>query len=266
MFKGKSSNAAPKGIVPPPKRAVRKTGYGIDDPRTIVELLIAGVLAVAVGIIISAYTAPTSPRTADAALIGGSGVGFLILVVMVALYWSSRLGKPREMTKLVNAVPWGGGEAVLDLGCGRGLATVMAAKKLETGYAIGVDMWYKARVSGNDPHSVLANAAEEGVGSKVASVKASSVQLPFADGSFDVILSGVAIHHLVPRGHRKVLFAEMARVLKDGGRVGILDAGNGIEYSGLLQDTGLRDVQMHRLRFSSFPPFHVVFARKPYSE
>jgi arsenite methyltransferase len=264
VSKGESPGAASHGMVPLPKRTAGRIGYGIDDPRTIVELLIAGILAVAVGIIISAYTAPS--RTADAALIGGSGVGFLILVVTAALYWSSRLGKPREMTKLVNAIPWGGGEAVLDLGCGRGLATVMAARKLEAGYAVGVDMWYKARVSGNDPHSVLANAAEERVGPRVSAVKALSVQLPFADGSFDVILSGVAIHHLVPRRHRHVLFAEMARVLKDGGRVGILDAGNGNEYSALLHELGLRDIQMHRLRFASFPPFHVVLARKPYSE
>ena len=266
MSKVESQGPASRGTVPLPKRTAGKTGYGIDDPRTIVELLIAGILAVAVGIIISAYTAPSSPRTADAALIGGSGVGFLILVVMVALYWSSRLGKPREMTKLVNAIPWGGGEAVLDLGCGRGLAQVMAAKKLEAGYTVGVDMWHKARVSGNDPHSVLANAAEERVEPKVSAVKALSVQLPFSDGSFDVILSGVAIHHLVPRKHRHILFTEMARVLKDGGRVGILDAGNGNEYSALLQETGLRDIQMHRLRFAGFPPFHVVLARKPYSQ
>ena len=58
----------------------------------------------------------------------------------------------------------------------------------------------------------------------------------------------------------------MTRVLKEGGRVGILDAGNGNEYSAFLQEMGMRDVEMHRLRFSSFPPFHVVIARKPYSE
>jgi len=248
------------------KRPHGKTGYGVDDPRTIAELLIAGVLAVAVGIIISAYTASSSPRTADAALIGGPGVGFLVLVVVAALYWSSRLGKPREMTKLVGSIPWGGEEVVLDLGCGRGLATVMAAKKLEGGYAVGVDTWPKARVSGNDPHSVLANATREKVGAKVLAVKAQSTQLPFADQSVDVIVSGVALHHIVPRKQRKPLFAEMTRILKDGGRVGILDAGNGYEYSALLQDLGMRDVEMHRLRFSSFPPFHVVMARKPYSE
>ena len=265
MSKGDTIRAG-RGMLSPAKHPAGKTGYGVDEPRTLVELLIAGILAVVVGIIISAYTAPSSPRTADAALIGGSGVGFLILAVMAALYWSSRLGKPREMTKLVNSIPWGGEEVVLDLGCGRGLATIMAAKKMETGLAVGVDTWSKSRVSGNDPHSVLANASEEQIESRVAAVKGASVQLPFADGSFDVILSGLAIHHLVPRRHRDVLFAEIKRVLKDGGRVGILDAGNGLEYSTLLQAKGLRDIEMHRLRFSSFPPFHVVVARKPYSE
>lgn len=266
MSKGESPGPASRGMVDLPKHSAGKTGYGVDEPRTIVELLIAGILAVAVGIIISAYKVASSPRTADVALIGGSGVGFLILVVMAALYWSSRLGKPREMTKLVSGIPWGGEEVVLDLGCGRGLATIMAAKKLGTGYVVGSDMWSKARVSGNDPHSVLANAAQETVEARVAAVKSAPVQLPFTDGSFDAIISGVAIHSLAPRRHRDALFAEMARVLKAGGRVGILDLGNGNEYSALLQGLGMRDIEMHRLRFSSFPPFHVVLARKPYSE
>ena len=266
MSKGDSAGTASGGHVESGRHPHGKTGYGIDDPRTIAELVIAGILAVAVGIITSKYTASSSPRTADAALIGGSGVGFLILVVTAALYWSSRLGKPREMAKLIGSIPWGGEEVVLDLGCGRGLAAVMAAKKLQTGYAAGVDTWSKARLSGNDPLSVLANAAKEGVGTKVSAVKAQSTQLPFGDQSVDVIVSGVAIHHLVPRKQRQSLFAEMTRVLKDGGRVGILDSGNGNEYASLLGEQGMRDVQTHRLRFAGFPPFHVVTARKPYSE
>ena len=244
----------------------RKTGYGIDEPRTIFELAVAGVLSVLVGVIISVYTSSTNARAAEAALIVGPGVGLLILVVTSSLFWSSRLGKVREMSRIVNNLPWGGGEVVLDLGCGRGVATVMAAKKLGTGIALGVDMWSKARVSGNSPQSVLANASHEGLGARVAAVRGSSVHLPLVDNSVDVILSGLAIHNMAPRRQRNALFAEMARVLKDGGRIGILDAGNGNEYASILSGIGLRDIEMHRLRFSSFPPFHVVLARKPYSE
>ena len=266
MSKKESGSTKPGGNAAVRKRQPGKPGYGVDDPRTLAELLTAGVLAVAVGIIISAYTAGSNPGAADAALIGGPGVGFLILVVAAALYWSSRLGKPREMNKVISSIPWGGEEVVLDLGCGRGLATVMTAKKLGAGYAIGVDTWPKSRISGNDPLSVLANATREDVGKKVAAVKAQSAQLPFMDQSVEAVVSGVSLHHLVPKRQRKALFTEMARVLKDGGRVGILDAGNGNEYSALLQEIGMRDVVMHRLRFSSFPPFHVVMARKPYSQ
>jgi SAM-dependent methyltransferase len=241
-------------------------GYGIDDPRTIAELVIAGVLAVAVGVLISAYTAASDPRMAATALLVGPGVGFLIMVVAVALYWSSRLGKVREMTKMVNNLPWGGEEVVLDLGCGRGLATVLAAKRLKTGYALGVDTWPKARLSGNDPRSLWANARNEGVEPLVAAVKGAALHLPLADSSVDILLSGVSVHHFAARRNREAVFKEMIRVLKEGGRIGILDAGNGNEYSALLDKLGMRDVEMHRLRFSSFPPFHVVQARKPYRE
>ena len=141
---------------------------------------------------------------------------------------------------------------------------MLAAKKLAHGYAVGVDNWAMSRVAGNDPQSLLSKAAVERVEAKVSPVLVSSVQLPLASGSVDVILSAAALHHLVPKRHREALFAELVRVLKEGGRVGILDAGNGNEYSRLLNRTGMRDIEMHRLRFSSFPPFHVVLARKPY--
>jgi len=251
-------------MVPGKRKARGRTGYGVDEPRMIAQLGVAGALCAAVGVLISVYTISSSPKAADTAIIVGPGVGFLIFVVAAALYWSSRLGKGREMSKIVNDIPWGGEEVVLDLGCGRGLAMVMAAKRLTTGYALGIDTWSSARLSGNDPRSIGANAEHEGVESRVSAARGFSAQLPLADRSVDVILSGVALHHLVPRKQRKALFAEMARVLKDGGRVGILDAGNGPEYSTLLNRTGLRDVELHRIRFAGFPPFHIVLARKPY--
>jgi len=261
-----SEGAISAGDQEPRGRSRGKVGYGIDDPRTIAELAVAGVLSVLVGFLISYYTASSNARLAGTALLVGPAVGFLILAVTAALFWSSRLGKAREMVKLVNSLPWGGEEVVLDLGCGRGLATVLAAEKLETGLTVGIDVFSRARISGNDPGSVLANAERENVASVVTVMKAVSSELPIADRSVDVIVSALAVHHLAPRRHREHLFSEMARVLKDGGRVGILDAGNGNEYSSLLRDMGLRDVQMHRLRFSSFPPFHVVMARKPYTK
>lgn len=248
----------------PAPRAGGKRGYGIDEPRTILKLAAAGILAVATGFIISAYTATSNPALAEVGLLAGPSVGFLILVLTAALYWSSRLGKPREMAKVIESLPWGGGEVVLDLGCGRGMGAVLAAKKLDSGYGVGVDVWSKDRLTGNGPQSFLANATGEEVSSRLSPVKGSSVQLPIADSTVDVIISGVAVHHMAPRKEREAIFSEIARVLKEGGRVGILDAGNGDEYSRLLEKTGLRDIQFRKMRFSGFPPFHIVMARKPY--
>ena len=259
-----SSTSVDSGGVPTPWRNRGKRGWGIDEPRTVIELFAAGILSVVVGVIISAYTSASSPRTADLGLLIGPAVGFLIFVLASALYWSSRSGKVREVAKMVGNIPWGGGEVVLDVGCGRGLAMVDSAKKLEDGVVIGVDLWQRARLSGNDPKSIWANAAAAGVDAKVAPVKGVSLLLPVADGKVDVIVSGLSVHRLAQRKEREALFTEFVRVLKEGGRVAILDAGNGAEYMSIFKRVGMSDVQMHSLRFSSFRPFHVVMARKPY--
>jgi arsenite methyltransferase len=243
----------------------RGANYGIDEHRTIFVLVVAGFLSIFVGFLTPVYTFASRPEYARLALLIGPSVGFLILSVAVLLFWSSKLGKVKEMEKVVSNVPWGGGEVVLDLGCGRGLGMVKSAKRLVDGYSVGVDVWSRAHLSGNNPKSIWVNAKAEGVENRVTAVKGMARQLPFADASFDVILSGVAIHNQAPKSARKELFAEMARVLKDGGRVGILDAGNGPRYSELLKAVGMGDIEIHRLRFSSFPPFHVVMARKPYT-
>jgi SAM-dependent methyltransferase len=227
-------------------------------------LAVAGILSVVIGFVISFYTSVSQPEYARLGLLVGPGVGLLILAVATSLYWSSRLGKVREMEKLISDIPWGGEEVVLDLGCGRGLGMILSAKLLKSGYAVGVDTWQRSHLSGNTPRSIWTNAKVEGVLGKVSAVKSIPLLLPFPDQTVDIVVSGVAVHRLVPRKQRAVLFAEMFRVLKDGGRIGILDAGNGPEYSRILDHVGMRDIEIHRLRFSGFPPFHVVVARKPY--
>ena len=256
--------AGPTGKVVSPAAPVGKLGYGIDEPRSIIELAIAGALSITVGFFIAAYTARTNAALAKLGILVGPGVGFLVLAVVAALYWSSQQGKVTEMSKLIADIPWGGEEVVLDVGCGRGLGMVLAGKRLDGGYSVGVDLWQRSHLSGNDPSSIWANATSEGVRGRVAPIKADTVNLPFADGSVDVILSALSLHRLVRKKDRIVAFSEIARVLKQGGRIGIVDAGNGGEYSKVLREVGLSDVSVRHIRFSSFPPFHVVLARKPY--
>jgi SAM-dependent methyltransferase len=241
-----------------------KIGYGVDEPRSIIELLLAGGLSVTFGFDIAAYTSHTNPPLARLGLLVGPGVGFLVLAVAAALYWSSEQGKVTEMSNLIADIPWGGNEVVLDLGCGRGLGMVLAGKHLHDGCSVGVDLWQKSHLTGNDPSSIWANAAKEGVQKKVAPVRADTARLPLTDESVDVILSALSLHRLIKKKDRVAAFSEIARVLKQGGRIGIIDAGNGGEYSRVLDKVGLSDISVRRIRFSSFPPFHVVLARKPF--
>ena len=127
-----------------------------------------------------------------------------------------------------------------------------------------MDLWQKSHLSGNDPSSIWANATSENVRDRVAPVKADTVTLPLADGSVDVVLSALSLHRLIRKKDRMVAFSEIQRVLKQGGRIGIVDAGNGGEYSKVLREIGMSDISVRHIRFSSFPPFHVVLARKPF--
>ena len=106
------------------------------------------------------------------------------------------------------------GERVLDLGSGAGTDSLVAALQVgPTGSVTGVDM---------TPEMVAkarAGAAELGL-ANVAFVEAEAEQLPFADASFDVVVSNGVID-LIP--DKDAVFAELHRVLIPGGRIQVAD-------------------------------------------
>ncbi|MCX4458317.1 class I SAM-dependent methyltransferase [Streptomyces sp. NBC_01340] len=61
---------------------------------------------------------------------------------------------------------------------------------------MGVDLWSGKDQSGNRPEATLANAAAAGVADRVEVRTADMTALPFADGSFDVVTSALAIHNI----------------------------------------------------------------------
>lgn len=108
------------------------------------------------------------------------------------------------------------GEAVLDLGCGTGTLAVALARRCRGARLTGLDA---------DP-DVLARAAVKAAeaGADVELVEGLSTDLPFPDGRFDVVLSSLFFHHLAGPAKRRTL-AEVARVLKPGGRLHVADWG-----------------------------------------
>jgi SAM-dependent methyltransferase len=110
--------------------------------------------------------------------------------------------------RLVERLGIGSGEDVLDVACGTGNAAIPAA---EAGaHVVGVDLTPELFAAGG----ARAAAAEV----EIEWVEGDAEALPFADESFDVVLSTFGCM-FAPR--HQVTAAELVRVLRPGGRLGI---------------------------------------------
>ena len=106
------------------------------------------------------------------------------------------------------------GEVVLDLGSGGGIDVLLSASRVgPTGFAYGLDM--------TDEMLELArrNAAEAGA-TNVEFRKGRIESIPIGDASVDVVISNCVVNLSTDKA---AVLAEVARVLRPGGRLGISD-------------------------------------------
>jgi SAM-dependent methyltransferase len=159
--------------------------------------------------------------------------------------WAEDLGYPEELSRVpeVSVESFAGvanpfelgrlepGEHVLDVGCGAGTDSLVAAQMVgPRGRVVGIDMTPemldKAR-----------RGAEELGAGNVEFVEAEAERLPFPDESFDAVISNGVID-LIP--DKDAVFSELCRVLKPGGRIQVAD----VTIQNPVSEEGRRDIDL----------------------
>lgn len=166
------------------------------------------------------------------------------------------------------------GEQVLDVGCGTGTLALEAARRVgRTGAVCGIDPGEQqiARARAKATRRGLSIEFQIGV----------IEQLPFSDQTFDVVFSTLMMHHL-PAPLKRQGLAQIARVLKPGGRLILADFTHKADRAGraarfhaggsrvhdlevLLKEAGFDQLETEELRpprFSAFPGASIVRAYK----
>ncbi len=187
-----------------------------------------------------------------------SVLGIAALSFSGLLIWASRRGKLLMRDRVIAGLNLRGDEQVLDVGCGNGLLLIGAAQQLTTGTAVGVDIWRSDLESDNGPETVLHNAALAGVADRVQVHDANAQEMPFPDGRFDVVLTSLMLHHMDNTGREKAM-REMARVLKPGGKLVVVDIAFIPQIKISMQESGFTAVRQISL---NMPMFKQVLATK----
>jgi arsenite methyltransferase len=233
--------------------------YGIDAPHVIRNLVLTGLAVMLLCSIFRSITIGPVTFLLFPGLLWGGG---WIIAGGAMMYMYSKVGKFRHRTRMLDQIRWSGDENALDVGTGRGLLLIGAAKRITTGKAVGIDIWNQEDLSGNNLQNLERNIELEGVRDKTEIKKEDAQKMSFPNDSFDVVVSLACLHNIYNVPGRNQACHEIARVLKPGGTAIISDFRHTNDYLAAFAGAGL-DAQKLPLTFDTFPPMRIVTARKP---
>lgn len=226
----------------------RRGSYGIDAP--VAPILLA--VFAAFEFTLAFLSGKTPPLLAA-----------LFLLAILGFYLHGTLrGKFQLWAALLDQSGLRGDERILDMGCGRGAVLLMAAQRLTTGRAVGVDVWRTRDQTGNSAEATQRNAVAEGVADRVELHTGDMMALPFEDNSFDLVVSSLAIHNISRNAGREKAISEAVRVLRPGGRLMIVDLRGTRQHEAQLANIGMNDVVRRWLGWR-FGLARLVTATKP---
>jgi SAM-dependent methyltransferase len=154
---------------------------------------------------------PASPQTHGLVLTSGWRYDLLLWLgnLVVGGKWQQLRQRTADLAQLHT------GETVLDVGCGTGTLALLAKPRVgHTGQVCGID----------PSASMIARAQRKAVqhGLAIDFQVGLIERIPFPDRSFNVVLSTFMMH-VLPDDLKRQGLAEIARVLKPGGRLLVVD-------------------------------------------
>lgn len=196
------------------------------------------ILMTGIGIVISA-------RIFEIDILKWIGLGIIFYgFISTGLSYAARYIFPGSPVRVANnVIHWlnlKGTEHILDIGTGRGLYAIEAAKYLTSGKVIGIDLWDDyiisdlvywhqfSKPSGNTIRNAINNAELEKVSNKVNFISMDANKLLFEENFFEVIICAYILSHL--GRHSKNALREISRVIKDNGKLVIVDNVRDLTY------------------------------------